>query len=101
MERINKKLGDAQNIQRVESFGALLALELDGFSLAQHLVSLRENGGEMNEDIFSAGALDESETLGSVEPFDDTLLFHARSPCGVAAITSAPGRKRRKPPART
>jgi hypothetical protein len=54
----------------------LLALKLDGLALIQALVAAGLDGGEMDEDIFSAGALNESVSLGSIEPLHDTLFFH-------------------------
>jgi hypothetical protein len=72
--------GDAGYVGGVESFGALLALEFDGFAFIERLVAVHLDGGKMDEDIFTAGTLNESVALGSIEPFHDTLLFHTLSP---------------------
>jgi hypothetical protein len=61
----------------------LLALKLDGFAVIQQLVTFCLNGGEMDEDIFSAGPLNETVSFGSIEPLHDALLFHYLSPVFV------------------
>jgi len=110
------ELGDPRNIGGVEALGTLLTFKLDGFAFGQSLITFCLNGGEMDKDIFTTRALNESEPLGSVEPLDDALFPHAHSPsilngaigkhCAlIRAIRTRRGamvrlQKHREPPAR-
>jgi hypothetical protein len=59
----------------LQTLGALLDLEFDCLALIQSLVSLALDGRKMNENVLSGLALDESITLGRIEPLHCTLLF--------------------------
>jgi hypothetical protein len=67
------------DIGRAETFGPLLAFELDSLTLVQGPVARILDGGKMDEDVLTAGPLDETVTLGSVEPLHYASLFHGNS----------------------
>jgi hypothetical protein len=110
------ELYNLNNVHGVQSFGALLALKLDGIAFIERLIAVRLNGGKVDKNILSARTLNKSVSLGSIEPLDDALLPHSISPFLVDASIStisntlarlapeAPGRKvaqkRREPPKR-
>ena len=54
------------------SLGALLNCELNLLAFLQVAVAIALNGGEMDEYVLAAFALDEAEALVTVEPFDRT-----------------------------
>src|SRR6266568_487286 len=74
------KLCHSVHVSRAQAFGPLRAFKLNGLTLIEGLVAVFQDGGEMNKHILSAGPLDESVTLGSIEPLHYTLFFHAPSP---------------------
>ena len=49
-------------------------LELDELALVQRFVSVHFDSGEVNEDVFTGLALNETIPLGRIEPLDDTLF---------------------------
>jgi hypothetical protein len=80
-------LGNSSYIGRAQTLWSLLADKLDGLAFIQGLVTIRLDGGEMDEDVLSAGTLDEAESLGAVEPFHYALLFHVHSPSLIWSST--------------
>jgi hypothetical protein len=78
--RINSErvlVGAEKNLQdydvsSLQTLGALLDGELHLLAFLQVLESIAADGGEVDEDIRTAFALDEPEALGSVEPFNRT-----------------------------
>ena len=54
------------------SLGALFNIELDLLTFHQVAVSITLNGGEMDENVLTAFALDEAEALVTIKPLDRT-----------------------------
>ena len=54
------------------SFGSLFNIELDLLTFHQVAVAIALNGGEMDEYVLAAWALDETEALVTIEPLDST-----------------------------
>jgi hypothetical protein len=71
--------GAAYHVRGVQSFGALLAFELDRVTLVQCLISVLLNSREVYEDILASGTLDEPISFGSVEPLDHAIFLQANS----------------------
>jgi hypothetical protein len=71
--------GAAYYVRRIESFGALLAFELDRVALVQSLISVLLNRREVYEDVLTGGTLDKSISFGSVEPLDHAIFLQANS----------------------
>ena len=71
--------GAAYYIRGVESFGSLLAFELDRVALVQSLISVLLNRREVYEDILTSGTLDKPISFGSVEPLDHAIFLQANS----------------------
>jgi hypothetical protein len=63
------------NVLCLPALGALHHVELNCLTLLEGAEALCLNGGVVNENIFSALAADESETLGVVKPLHCSL-FH-------------------------
>src|ERR1700691_3896432 len=83
------KLDNASYICRTQSLGALLANKLHCFAFIQRFVTALLDGGEMYKHIFSAGALNESEAFGAIEPLHYALFLHVHSPLRVWAQLTA------------
>jgi hypothetical protein len=66
----------ADDIGRLEPLRSLQQIELYGFALIQRAVSILLYGRKMDEYVLSRGALDETITLGPVEPLYCTFLSH-------------------------
>lgn len=90
-------LGGADHVCRVESLGALLALEFDGFAFVECLIARVLDGGEVDENVLAAGPLDETVTFRSVEPLNYALLFHSNSSCYGRLSASCFPLKQKKP----
>lgn len=71
--------GAAYHVRCVESFGSLLAFELDCVALVQSLISVLLNSREVYEDVFTSGTLDKPVSFGSVEPLDHAIFLQANS----------------------
>lgn len=71
--------GAAYHVRGVESFGSLLAFELDRVALVQSLISVLLNCREVYEDILTSGTLDKPISFGSVEPLDHAIFLQANS----------------------
>ena len=73
----------AQYVRGVQSFWALLALELDSFALVKTLVAILLDGGKVYKNILAGRTLNEPITLGPIEPLHYTVLPHSYSliPC--------------------
>ena len=68
------------NVGSLQAFRAAGNLEFDGLSLVKGAVAVRLDGGEMDEDVLAALALDETKALASVKPLYCTLFFHRSVP---------------------
>ena len=71
--------GAAYHVRGVESFGSLLAFELDRVALVQSLIAVLLYRGEVYKDILSGGTLNKSISFGSVEPLDHAIFLQANS----------------------
>ena len=69
--------GAAYHVRGVESFGSLLAFELDRVAFVQSLIPVLLNRGEVYEDVLTGGTLDKPVSLGSVEPLDHAIFLQA------------------------
>src|ERR1700722_16705838 len=67
------KAGDVRSLQALRPGGYF---ELNSLTFVQRLVAVSLNRGEMNEDILTGLALDETEALASIEPLYCSLFFH-------------------------
>src|SRR5271169_4596058 len=80
----------ADDVARLKAFGAFEQIELHGLTLVERAVAVLLNGGEMHEDVFSRGALDESISLRPVEPLYCSLLSHRKTPFPSSLRISSP-----------
>jgi hypothetical protein len=69
--------GAAYHVRGVESFGSLLAFELDRVALVQSLISVFLNSREVYKDVLTSGTLDKPISFGSVEPLDHAIFLQA------------------------
>src|SRR5581483_2358578 len=72
----------AHDVRRLQPLGTFQQFELNHFAFIQGAVAVLLDHGKMDEYVLASGALDESVSLGSVEPLHCTLLFgctHANS----------------------
>lgn len=67
-------VSDLGYIFSLKPFGALFHLKFDKLAFVERFVSIHLDGGEVNEDVLSRLALDETVPLRSVEPLDHTLF---------------------------
>ena len=66
----------ADNVCRLEAFGALQQIKLHGLTLVECAVSILLYRGEVHEYVLTRGALDKSISLRPVEPLHSTFLSH-------------------------
>lgn len=62
------------NALGLQAFGSLLHLEFDRLAFVKGLVPISLNGRKVNENVLARLSLNESITLGCIEPLDCTLL---------------------------
>ena len=74
-----KPSGAAYYVRGVESFGSLLAFELDCIALVQRLVSVLLDRREVHKYILTSGTLDKTVSFCSVEPLDYAIFLQANS----------------------
>ena len=67
---------EASDVRCLETLRSLGDFEFNGLTLVQRLVAIGQNRREVNENIFAGLALNESESLGSIEPLYCSLFFH-------------------------
>jgi len=67
---------NAHDVRCLEALGALSEIELNRLALVQAPIAVLLDSGEMHEDIFTRGPLDETITFGSVKPLDCSFLSH-------------------------
>ena len=67
---------EASDVRCLETLGSLGDFEFNGLTFVQRLVAIGLNGREVNENIFAGLALNESESLCSIEPLYCSLFFH-------------------------
>jgi hypothetical protein len=89
---------ESLDVGRLQALGAADNLELNGLSLIKGAVAIRDDGGEMDENVLSGLALDETKALAGVKPLHCTLFLHfdvlfsnklsdasLSGPCGIRA----------------
>jgi hypothetical protein len=59
----------------LQTLGSAYDLEFYGLALVERAVAIRLNGGEMDENVLSGLALDESEALTRVKPLYSSLFL--------------------------
>jgi hypothetical protein len=64
------------NVGSLQALGAADNLEFNGLSLVEGAIAVRLNGGEMDENVLAALALDESKAFAGVKPLHCSLFFH-------------------------
>ena len=69
----------AGDVRCLQTFRALGHFEFNRLAFVQRFVSLRLDGGKMDEDILAGLALDEPESLAGIEPLYCSLFFHGIS----------------------
>jgi hypothetical protein len=67
---------EAGDVRCLQTLGATGNFEFNRLAFVQRLISLRLNGGEMNENIFAGLALNEPESLAGIEPLHCSLFSH-------------------------
>jgi hypothetical protein len=70
----------ADYVAGLKAFGAFEQIELHGLTLVERAVAVLLNGGEVYENVFTRGALDETISLRPVEPLNSSLLSHRKTP---------------------
>jgi hypothetical protein len=63
------------DVRSLQTLGALGYFEFNSLAIVQRLVAISHDRGEMDENIFTALALDESKALAGVKPLYCTLFF--------------------------
>lgn len=63
------------NVRGLQALGTLDDFKFNRLAIIQRLVAISHNRGEMNENVLSALALDESKALAGIEPLHCTLFF--------------------------
>jgi hypothetical protein len=71
---LDAKILDLGYVFSLEALGSLLDFKLDKLAFVQRFVSIHLDRGEVNEDVLSRLALDETIPFGSIEPLDHTLF---------------------------
>jgi hypothetical protein len=64
------------NVGSLQALGAADNLEFNGLTLIERAIAVRLNGGEMDENVLTRLALDETKTLAGVKPLHCSLFFH-------------------------
>ena len=77
---------DFQYVLGLQSFGALLDLELHLRAFIQGAVTVRLDGGKVNEHIVAARSLDESIALSGIKPLHSTFFRHYMSPDSLFVV---------------
>lgn len=62
-------------VRGLETLGALGHFEFNRLAIVQCLVAISQNGGEVDENVLTALALDEPKALAGIEPLHRTLFF--------------------------
>jgi hypothetical protein len=65
----------ARYVRSLQALGASGDFEFNRLAFVQRLVSLRNDRGEMDENVLAGLALDESKTLTGIEPLHCSLFF--------------------------
>ena len=63
------------DVRGLQALGALGHFEFNRLAIVQRLVAISHDRGEMDENVLTALALDESKALARVEPLHCSLFF--------------------------
>ena len=63
------------DVRGLEALGSLGHFEFNRLAIVQRLIAISHNRGEMDENVLTALALDESKALAGIEPLHCTLFF--------------------------
>src|SRR5712692_11570847 len=80
----NRDCLNADDVGCLEPFRSFKQIELHRLALVQRAVTVLLDGGEVNENIFPGGALDQSIPISPVEPLYCALLSHKETPFASA-----------------
>jgi hypothetical protein len=64
------------NVGSLQTLGPADNLEFNGLSLVEGAIAVRLDGGEMDEDVLAALALNETKAFAGVKPLYCTVFFH-------------------------
>jgi len=65
----------AGDVRRLQALGAACDFELNRLAFVQRFVTIRHDGGKVDENVLAGLALDESKAFAGVKPLDCPLLF--------------------------
>src|SRR5206468_9944986 len=94
-------LNGAHDVACLKSFRTFEQVELHALALIQSAIAVLLDGGEMHEDVFAGGPLDEAKPFGSVEPLHCSLLSHKLLLSPLMESPPPPWRSRRANGARS
>src|SRR5260370_24427677 len=66
---------EGRYVRRLPALWTLVSCEFNRIAIVQSLVAISHNGGEMDENVLPALALDEPKALAGIEPLHGTLFF--------------------------
>jgi len=66
----------ADDVGRLEAFRPLQQVKFDRFALVESAIAVFLDSGEVNENVFTRGPLNEAVSFGPVKPLYCTLLSH-------------------------
>jgi hypothetical protein len=84
--RAGQKWLERLNVGSLQTLGAADNLEFNGLPLVEGAVAVRLDGGEMDENVLAALALDKSKALAGIKPLHCSLFFHRCVPLNEKAI---------------
>ena len=70
----------ADDVGCLEALRPLQQVKFDCLALIESAIAIFLDGGEVNENVFTRGPLDEAVSLGPVKPLYCTLLSHLNTP---------------------
>lgn len=62
-------------VRGLQTLGALGDFEFNRLAIVQRLIAISHDRGEMDENVLTALALDETEALAGIEPLHCSLFF--------------------------
>jgi hypothetical protein len=63
------------NVRSLQALGAADDFKLDRLAVVQRAITIRNDGGEMDENVLPRLALDEAIALAGIEPLHCSLFF--------------------------
>jgi hypothetical protein len=77
------------NVGSLQTLRSADNLEFNGLSLVEGAVAVALDGGEMDENVLAALALDETKSFAGVKPLHCTLFFHRSFPFQIIKLSDA------------